>query len=97
MPILPTARLRDKVKVSAQSDCLSIHGNRLRVGQFAGAAVIVLEDNLGVGIGDPALVAELLGHVEDVVDLDDAEVRVESLEARQVVVPRDQPQASPHQ
>ena len=35
-------------------------------------------------VGHEPFVAELLGHVEDVVDLDDAEVRVEAFEAREV-------------
>src|SRR5262245_651839 len=37
-----------------------------------------------MGIGDPAVIAEFLGHVEDVVDLHDAEVRIEALEPRQI-------------
>ena len=35
-------------------------------------------------VGDESFVAELLRHVENVVDLDDAEVWVEALKAREV-------------
>jgi hypothetical protein len=52
--------------------------------EFAGAAVVVLGDHLRVGIGDEAFVPELLGHVEDVVDLDHAEMEVQALQAWKV-------------
>ena len=63
---------------------LPVEGNGLGVSEFAGASVVVLENDLRVRVGHEPFVAELLGHVEDVVDLDDAEVRVEALEAWEV-------------
>src|SRR4029450_4316800 len=61
---------------------LPIDRDRFGVVQLPGAAVVVLKYDLGMGIGDPALVAELLRHIEDVVDLHDAKVRIEPLQPR---------------
>ena len=52
--------------------------------QFAGAAVVVLEDNLWVWVGDESFSAQFLWHIEDIVDLDNAEVRVASFETRDI-------------
>ena len=61
---------------------LPIQRHGLRVIQFSGSAVEVLEYHLRMRVGHPALVAEFLWHVEHVVHLHHAIVRVESFKPR---------------
>ena len=56
-----------------------VDSNGLCVGEFTGAAVEVLKDHLGVWVGHKSFAAKLLGHVEDVIDLNHTEVRVQTL------------------
>ena len=57
-----------------------IGGDGLSEGEFACASFMVLQDDLWMWISDQPLITLLLRHVEDVVDLDDAVVRIASLE-----------------
>ena len=61
-----------------------IDGDRLGVNEFAGTPIKVLEDHLRMRVGHQSLTTELLGHIENVVDLNDTKMRIESLEPWQV-------------
>lgn len=67
--------------VKKQGAPLPIQRDCFGVGEFSGLPVEILEDDLRVRIGDPAFVAQFLRLVEDIVDLHDAVVRVESVQA----------------
>lgn len=54
------------------------------VGELACAGVVVMKDDLRVWEGDPTRSTWLLQHVEGIVNLGNAVVRVEVLEPRQV-------------
>ena len=59
-------------------------GDRLGVFQFAGVSVVVLKDDLRMGVSDPTFVPEFLGHVEYIVHFDYGVVGVESFHALEV-------------
>ena len=50
------------------------------VNEFSRTTVEVLENHLWVWIGNKSFTAELLGHVEYVVDLNDAKMRIQTLQ-----------------
>ena len=59
----------------------SVERNRLGVGQFSGLPVEVLKNDLRVRISDPPFSTQFLRLIEDIVDLYDAIVRVQSVQA----------------
>src|SRR4029079_9211260 len=79
---LPTTSLAPIVRWAKPS--LSIDRDRLGIVQLAGAAVVILKDDLRVRIRHPPLVTQLQRHVEHVVDLHAAKVRIEPLQPRQI-------------
>ena len=61
-----------------------IGGDGLSEGEFASASFVVLQYDLRMRISDQPPVTLFLRHVEHVVDLNDAIVRIASLEPRNV-------------
>lgn len=61
-----------------------VDSDRFRVDQFSRASVEILENDLWVWVGNETFSTELFRHVEYIVDLNDAKVRVEALKSRQV-------------
>ena len=57
-----------------------IDGDGFCVNEFSGTNVEVLENHLWVWIGNESFTAELLGHIEYVVDLNDAKMRIQTLQ-----------------
>ena len=59
-------------------------GDRFGVGQFSRSPVKVLKDHLRMWIGDQAFAPKLFWHVKDIVDLNNTEVGVQTLQSWQV-------------
>ena len=60
---------------------LVIDRNRLGVCEFPCVSIEVLKDHLGVWVGNESFAAKLLGHIENIIDLNHAKVGVETLQS----------------